>query len=565
MSRRKSKTKSKKKHDTRKQRGSKKPKKPEPEESDSFGSLEDFGDSFGDGFGEYSSGEEFKFEGFGENTMDTTYEMQFADSELNLRNSVGERPHVSLSKKDIIRKQKDSMKKSMEFLHVSSSQARTLLQYFQWDENKLFDHWVADSESVCSNAGVDMEEQRVSGETIEGECPICFDECAITTLSCGHGQCMECWGQFLNVHIKHRSEKIRCPGRECDKALDEQIVLELSNSKEAKKQYNDNLVSSFVKYNPFVQWCPAPDCKYALLLQELHRERNEVVTCKCGHTFCFRCGEAAHQPVSCDNAKEWNIKNNGGDDTLNMSFILTMARPCPNCKSNIEKNGGCNHMTCRKCGYHFCWQCMGKFGMGPLGDTSGYQNHNCNGYYVEDQEVKENREDFERFRHYAERHNNHSRSQRIERKLLDTSSEWRLNMQVIAGISWKSSSFYEEAIEQLLSNRNIIMNSYVLGYFRPINETHAINKNLFEHRQNELERHTEFLSGLLENKTIEFICENQIAIINATKLAFNSCSAFLEVAYAKDVNDLLRNDNVLLTNTPKTERKRKRRRKKGKK
>jgi hypothetical protein len=37
------------------------------------------------------------------------------------------------------------------------------------------------------------------------------------------------------------------------------------------------------------------------------------------------------------------------------------AKPCPKCGVNIEKQGGCDHMTCRKCHHNFCWQCLVPF------------------------------------------------------------------------------------------------------------------------------------------------------------------------------------------------------------
>jgi len=31
---------------------------------------------------------------------------------------------------------------------------------------------------------------------------------------------------------------------------------------------------------------------------------------------------------------------------------------CPKCQATIEKDGGCNHMVCKRCKYDFCWICL---------------------------------------------------------------------------------------------------------------------------------------------------------------------------------------------------------------
>lgn len=108
------------------------------------------------------------------------------------------------------------------------------------------------------------------------------------------------------------------------------------------------------------------------MLHEVLESKNEGVTCSCGMTFCFRCGvETDHRPNSCRVFAEWTKKQGGGDTSLNDQLIATISRQCPKCNTSIQKNGGCNHMKCTFCSYHFCWQCMAKFGSGPKGERSG--------------------------------------------------------------------------------------------------------------------------------------------------------------------------------------------------
>ncbi|WAR20360.1 MYCB2-like protein [Mya arenaria] len=41
--------------------------------------------------------------------------------------------------------------------------------------------------------------------------------------------------------------------------------------------------------------------------------------------------------------------------------IKSTTKKCPHCKVNIEKNAGCNQMTCFVCGTSFCWLCETKW------------------------------------------------------------------------------------------------------------------------------------------------------------------------------------------------------------
>jgi len=41
--------------------------------------------------------------------------------------------------------------------------------------------------------------------------------------------------------------------------------------------------------------------------------------------------------------------------------LLQFTQDCPKCNSPIQKNGGCNHMSCKKCTYQYCWVCLDKW------------------------------------------------------------------------------------------------------------------------------------------------------------------------------------------------------------
>jgi ariadne-1 len=145
-----------------------------------------------------------------------------------------------------------------------------------------------------------------------------------------------------------------------------------------------------------VKSCPTPDCDGIICLMEYDsdevnsplqlREKWALPMVKCinNHRFCFCCNRAYHFPFPCQPVDKWKkvfkaemikIDCLGKEESVylqkkaqlerqrelenrSIDYINLNAKKCPQCRSDIEKNGGCNHMICR-CGHQFCWVCLG--------------------------------------------------------------------------------------------------------------------------------------------------------------------------------------------------------------
>ena len=119
-------------------------------------------------------------------------------------------------------------------------------------------------------------------------------------------------------------------------------------------------MKNFTESNSDIKWCPNPNCGICI---RVPGHGMKEIKCQCGTLFCFKCLRETHRPCDCEMISLWEYKNKSQSEDA--KWIIVNTKQCPNCHKYIEKNQGCNHMTCRKeaggCGYEFCWICLGEW------------------------------------------------------------------------------------------------------------------------------------------------------------------------------------------------------------
>ena len=95
----------------------------------------------------------------------------------------------------------------------------------------------------------------------------------------------------------------------------------------------------------------------------------------CQKFYCLKCKTEWHENLTCkEYQKEKKYKENKDDKINKKKFNEYVkgnrCKQCPKCKRWVEKNKGCDHITC-PCGTHFCYRC------GELRDSINPYNHQC--------------------------------------------------------------------------------------------------------------------------------------------------------------------------------------------
>ncbi|KAI9676896.1 MAG: hypothetical protein M1817_006735 [Caeruleum heppii] len=395
--------------------------------------------------------------------------------------------------------------------------AAILLRFARWNKERLIEGYMDRPEEILEAAGLGPNASAMpTTQVIPGfMCDICCEDgpgLETYALACGHRYCVDCYQQYLAQKIRQEGEasRIQCPKTGCTLKMDSKSVDVLVAS-DLKQRYQTLLTRTYVDDKENLKWCPAPNCEYAVDCHVKKRQLDVIVPtvhCICGHDFCFGCTLNDHQPAPCPLVRMWLKKCEDDSETAN--WISANTKECPICGSTIEKNGGCNHMTCRKCKHEFCWMCMG------LWSEHGTNWYSCNRYEqksgadARDAQAK-SRQSLERYLHYYNRYANHEQSAKLDKDLYLKTEKKMTNLQTASGMSWIEVQFLDTASQALQQCRQTLKWTYAFAFYLKRNNLTEI----FEDNQKDLEMAVESLSEMFEKGT-EKLAELKVDILDKT-------------------------------------------------
>ncbi|XP_076010616.1 E3 ubiquitin-protein ligase RNF14-like [Genypterus blacodes] len=289
---------------------------------------------------------------------------------------------------------------------------------------------VAPAQALLSQLLIHNEAQRQRAfATSVFDCGVCFmsllgSEC-VQLLECDHIYCRACLAQFSKVQIAEGNVRgVTCPQPGCTVTLTPSQVMMLVGETMFNR-YDRLLLQSTLDTMADVAYCPRSSCGTAVILEEA----SKAAMCSvCSYAFCVSCRKTYHGEVACQSKdmmtrrKEEEEEEEEEEDTqqdfayvpqtqagmqalwddyssssklrkrllesrygrwhlrgtlaecLSKMWVTSNSKHCPHCFFRIQKDGGCNVMTCSMCRQRFCWLCLTRL---PYGSHGHFDDGGC--------------------------------------------------------------------------------------------------------------------------------------------------------------------------------------------
>ena len=177
-------------------------------------------------------------------------------------------------------------------------------------------------------------------------CSICFEKRhreQFVKTDCGCVACSDCHLQWARSQLDSKARVVlRCPMPQCMAPLTTTDILRTLDE-DTQEQLEETQTWNLLRSSTDVKACPV--CNYVGFISPKQRSY-----------LCEPCNKCWQEP-----ATPWFSPLRSVSalalELMSQSWKRLFCKQCPSCAAFIQKNEGCKHMECFKCGYEFCWKC----------------------------------------------------------------------------------------------------------------------------------------------------------------------------------------------------------------
>jgi hypothetical protein len=181
--------------------------------------------------------------------------------------------------------------------------------------------------------------------------------------------CRDCLGKYVAARLETQGhgavDNIACPQPGCNHRYSHAEIRILA-SPEVFTIYDRYTVLNSISSLPNFRWCLREGCVSGGLYEDPSSptvsispspvDRNCIQCSECGFTMCYSCQNPWHTGLTCAQ----HMSQHDASFTETRTWLAQHTKPCPGdgCGVQVQKGNGCFHMTCSRCRFEFCWECL---------------------------------------------------------------------------------------------------------------------------------------------------------------------------------------------------------------
>jgi hypothetical protein len=208
--------------------------------------------------------------------------------------------------------------------------------YEAWERTPAPDDTeLAEPRRDCIVCLAELPSSRFPAQPIENNCNHQFNN-----------TCADCYVAHINGQMDTASlDQIRCPEPECRSVLSHS-QMRLYASEDAFERYSNFINQRTLRNLPDYLDCANPGCENGGIVD--HNAMGSVYLDACDSTTCITCGTIWRPGLSHEENQADEQRRRADDESLSLQSISRRAKRCPGdgCGVPIQKNRGCDHMTC---------------------------------------------------------------------------------------------------------------------------------------------------------------------------------------------------------------------------